>query len=118
MNWIDFPVIVLITALTWISGLIIVLVFSRKTLFRRSGILLLIAGTLVLGGFIAALWIHLGRPPLKTMGETRLWYSFFLAFVALAGFLRWNYMVLPATGIPMALLFLLINYAHPENYEK
>ncbi|MGB9746941.1 MAG: cytochrome c biogenesis protein CcsA [Bacteroidales bacterium] len=118
MNWIDFPVIVLITALTWISGLITVLAFSRKTFFRRSGIMLLIAGTLVLGGFIAALWIHLERPPLKTMGETRLWYSFFLALVALAGFLRWNYMVLPATGIPMALLFLLINYAHPENYEK
>ena len=30
-----------------------------------------------LAGFIGLLWISLGRPPLRTMGETRLWYSFF-----------------------------------------
>ena len=118
MDWINFPAIVLITSISWIAGLFAVMVFGKKAILRYTGTALLLAGTLLLGVFITALWIHLGRPPLKTMGETRLWYSFFLALVAIAGFLRWNYLVLPATGIPMALLFLLINYAHPENYEK
>ena len=30
------------------------------------------------GTFISLLWHSLERPPLRTMGETRLWYSFFL----------------------------------------
>lgn len=118
MDWMDFPAIVLITSISWITGLFAVVVFSKKALLRWTGITLLFAGTLLLGIFIAGLWIHLGRPPLKTLGETRLWYSFFLALVAIAGFLRWNYLIFPLTGVPMALLFLLINYAHPENYEK
>ena len=28
--------------------------------------------------FIVGMWISLERPPMRTMGETRLWYSFFL----------------------------------------
>jgi ABC-type transport system involved in cytochrome c biogenesis permease subunit len=114
MNWIDFPFIVLITAILWIGGLIAVLLAGNRHMVSRTGLLLLASGTLVMGFFIAALWIHLDRPPLKTMGETRLWYSFFLSAVAILGYLRWKYAILPATGISLALL----NLAHPENYER
>lgn len=118
MDWINFPVITYITAVAWITGLFNILLSGKKVLGRKTGIFLLVLGTLVLGVFITMLWLHLGRPPLKTVGETRLWYSFFLALVGILSFLRWRYGVLPAIGIPMALLFLFINYAHPENYEK
>ena len=40
--------------------------------------LLTAAGLLVYFGFILGLWLSLERPPLRTMGETRLWYAFFL----------------------------------------
>ena len=33
--------------------------------------------------FIVGMWISLERPPMRTMGETRLWYSFFLPLAGL-----------------------------------
>lgn len=35
-------------------------------------------GLVVFFSFIVGMWISLERPPMRTMGETRLWYSFFL----------------------------------------
>ena len=34
-------------------------------------------GLVVFFSFIVGMWISLERPPMRTMGETRLWYSFF-----------------------------------------
>lgn len=50
-----------------------------------------IAGLLVFGTFIGLLWASLERPPLRTMGETRLWYSFFLPLAGLITYVRWKY---------------------------
>ena len=36
------------------------------------------AGLAVFLLYIVLMWIQLDRPPMRTMGETRLWYSFFL----------------------------------------
>ncbi len=41
--------------------------------------------------FIAGLWLFLQRPPLRTMGETRLWYSFFMGIAGLLTYIRWQY---------------------------
>ena len=38
-----------------------------------------IAGLVVFFSYILVMWITLDRPPMRTMGETRLWYSFFFA---------------------------------------
>ena len=46
---------------------------------------------LAMGGFIALLWATLERPPLRTMGETRLWYSFFILVSGLFTYSRWHY---------------------------
>ena len=35
-------------------------------------------GLAIFFSFIIGMWISLERPPMRTMGETRLWYSFFL----------------------------------------
>ena len=37
-----------------------------------------IVGLVVFFSCILSMWISMERPPLRTMGETRLWYSFFL----------------------------------------
>ena len=58
---------------------------------RTISIALASAALLVLAAFIAFLWVSLGRPPLRTMGETRLWYSFFALFAGLFTYLRWRY---------------------------
>ena len=49
------------------------------------------ASLTVLAAFIVFLWAGLGRPPLRTMGETRLWYSFFALAAGLFTYLRWRY---------------------------
>ena len=50
-----------------------------------------VIGLLVFFSFIISMWISLERPPLRTMGETRLWYSFFLPFAGLMVYSRWKY---------------------------
>ena len=37
---------------------------------------LTLTGLAIFFSFIIAMWISLERPPMRTMGETRLWYSF------------------------------------------
>ena len=58
---------------------------------QRWAIVLSVLAILVLGSFITGLWITFGRPPLRTMGETRLWYSFFAMISGLFTYLRWKY---------------------------
>jgi ABC-type transport system involved in cytochrome c biogenesis permease subunit len=55
---------------------------------------------------------------MRTLGETRLWYTIFLSSIGLITYLRWKYKTLLAFTILMAFLFLLINLLHPETYDK
>ena len=41
------------------------------------------AGLAIFFAFILGLWLSLDRPPMRTMGETRLWYAFFLPLAGL-----------------------------------
>ena len=48
-------------------------------------------GLVIFFSFILGMWISLERPPMRTMGETRLWYSFFLPLAGLITYVRWKY---------------------------
>jgi ABC-type transport system involved in cytochrome c biogenesis permease subunit len=72
------------------------------------------AGILLLAVFIAGFWITLGRPPMRTMGETRLWYSFFLSGVGFVAWRRWKYPWLLGYSAVVATVFVLINILKPE----
>ena len=48
-------------------------------------------GLAIFFSFIIGMWISLERPPMRTMGETRLWYSFFLPLAGLITYVRWKY---------------------------
>ncbi|MFA6887485.1 MAG: cytochrome c biogenesis protein CcsA [Fermentimonas sp.] len=81
-------------------------------------ILFRIAGLLLFSIFIAGLWASLERPPLRTMGETRLWYSFFLPLAGLLTYLRWDYKwILPSTTL-LSLVFIIVNIANPDIHNK
>ena len=75
------------------------------------------AAALVLGIFIAGMWASLGRPPRRTMGETRLWYSFFLVLATLFTYARWRYRWIVPLGAAMAAVFLVINILKPEIHD-
>ena len=46
---------------------------------RKIAVVSEIISICILGAFVCGLWLSLERPPLRTTGETRLWYSFFAA---------------------------------------
>ena len=72
----------------------------------------------VLAGFIVLLWASLGRPPLKTMGETRLWYSFFALLSGLFTYLRWRYRWVLSFSTVLATVFVVINILKPEIHDQ
>ena len=77
-----------------------------------------LGGIFVLSAFICGLWISLQRPPLRTMGETRLWYSFFMLLTGLFTYCRWKYRwILPYSTL-MATIFMVINWVKPEIHDQ
>ena len=118
MDWIGFPAFAGVTFVSWILGLSLVYFSGRNRKLELAGQFIILTGILVLGIFITFLWINLERPPLRTLGETRLWYSVFLPLVGFITYFRWRYKWFLAYAICLASLFLLINYTHPENYSK
>lgn len=76
------------------------------------------AATLVLAVFIIGLWTSLERPPLRTMGETRLWYSFFALVSGMFTYLRWRYKWILSFSTVLATVFVMINIFKPEIHDQ
>ena len=67
---------------------------------------------------IICFWISLQRPPLRTQGETRLWYSFFLMLCGLLTYRRWHYRwILPLSTL-LTLVFVIMNLMNPEQHDR
>lgn len=73
---------------------------------------------IILGLFISGLWISLNRPPLRTMGETRLWYSFFALVAGLFSYIRWRYRWILSFSTVLATVFIMINIFRPEIHDQ
>ena len=73
---------------------------------------------LAMGGFIVLLWATLERPPLRTMGETRLWYSFFILVSGLFTYSRWRYRWIMLFSTVLAGVFIIINIVKPEIHDQ
>jgi len=118
MNWIDFPYI------AYTAIILLVLSFSvfffpvKKKIKSLSANILSIITILMFAYFITSLWINLERPPLRTIGETRLWYAVFLPVLGVITFNRWKYFWFLAYSNLLAIVFILVNLAHPETYNK
>lgn len=100
--------------LFWLSAAGLVL-FGKK---GKTAELLAFAGLFVLGVFIFRLWVGLQRPPLRTMGETRLWFAFFLVFLGIFAAWRRKYFWLMAVSCVLGSIFLITDLAKPELYSK
>ena len=77
-----------------------------------------IIGILSLSIFTTLLWIELDRPPMRTLGETRLWYSLFLPIIGIVVYAKWKYNWFMIYSLVLANVFVIINLMHPENFEK
>ena len=110
MSWDSFVWFALAASLFWISGAIVSVISKR----RLPAAVLTGCGSAIFMTFIVGVWISLGRPPLRTMGETRLWFSLFLSLIGLVVYLRWRYRWVLPFGCLMAVMFASINIFKPE----
>ena len=118
MVWINFPVYALIIITLWLIGLVLLYMQNEKKIFSSLAVVSLGLGILVLIYFVAQLWFLLERPPMRTLGETRLWYILFLPIVGLFTYYRWKYKWFVSYSFILASLFLVLNILYPENYNK
>ncbi len=108
-----FPLLAGGAVVLWGAGL-----FLRGILRPRSGNILYVGGIVLVAGYTAWLWIHLGRPPMRTLGETRLWYALLLPVVAFGLSMRWRIGWPMIYGAAMAGVFLAINVLRPDAFDK
>lgn len=85
---------------------------------RNAAIISSVASVTLLAVFIIGFWITLERPPLRTMGETRLWYSFFALIAGLFTYLRWRYRWILSFSTVLATVFILLNILKPEIHDQ
>ena len=113
MNWSHFVYFAVIAILLWIIGAYTA--WRGKT---RAAYIATIIGLLVFFAFIVGLWISFERPPLRTMGETRLWYSFFLPLTGIIVYSRWHYKWILSFSTLLSFVFICINLFKPEIHSK
>ena len=118
MSWIDFPFYSTMILIAWAAGIVCLLISYKKEGIIKLANTLFLIGWAILIVFVVRLWIQLDRPPMRTLGETRLWYATFLPLVGFVTYSRWRFKWFLAYSFSMASLFLLINYLSPETYSK
>ena len=118
MTWVQFPYIAYTAIILLVfSFSVFFLPISKKTKKILANFFSL-ATVVIFAYFIVTLWVNLERAPLRTLGETRLWYAIFLPVLGVITFNRWKYFWFLAYSNLMAILFITINLTHPETYNK
>ena len=114
MIWQQLIWFALASVVCWISGA--VLAFRVRSI--KPAAVVSIVGSAIFLSYIVVMWVVLERPPMRTMGETRLWYSFFLSLAGLAVFVRWKYRWVLSFSTLMSVVFICINIFKPEIHSK
>lgn len=114
MNWDHFIYFAIGSVLLWVVASIL----AFKTKKKVAPTLLTLAGLAIFFAFILALWQSLERPPLRTMGETRLWYSFFLPVAGLITYQRWGYKWILSFSTILSTVFIIVNIVKPDIHNK
>lgn len=118
MVWLNFPVYALIIFVLWFLALVAFAWTYKNKKLALPAYILSYLGIAVLSYFLINLWVNLDRPPMRTLGETRLWYSLFLPMVGMVIMHRWKYAWFAVFALFMAMLFLSFNYFKPEIHDK
>ena len=113
MNWQSFPYFAIAAVLCWLAG-----TYSAFRKRQRGALMLSGLGSAIFLVFIIGFWMALDRPPLRTMGETRLWYSFFLSVVGIGLYGKCRYPWMLGFSTLMSLVFTLINILKPEIHSQ
>ena len=113
MIWNYFIIFAIISVILWVIGAWAAWHSRRVMAFGSTGL-----GLAVFFAYILIMWITLERPPLRTMGETRLWYSFFRPLAGIIVFSRWQYKWILSFSTLLATVFVCVNIFKPEIHSK
>ena len=113
MTWEQFIYFAIAAVMLWAVGAWAA--WREKTALAYASTII---GLAVFFSFILMMWISLERPPLRTMGETRLWYSFFLPLAGIIVYSRWKYKWILSFSTVLALVFICVNLFKPEIHSK
>lgn len=113
MLWDNFIYFAIASVIFWIAGAWASWKDKRTVAYATT-----IVGLCIFFTYIIIMWVTLERPPLRTMGETRLWYSFFLPLAGIIIYSRWRYKWLLSFSTVMAIVFICINIFKPEIHSK
>lgn len=113
ISWNMFTWFAVPAAILWIAGAAAAWKDRRKLASA-----LTLTGIAVFLAFILGMWVSLERPPLRTMGETRLWYAFFLPVAGMLVYSKWKYKWILSFSTMMAVMFTCINIFKPEIHSK
>lgn len=113
LGWNIFPWVTIATVALAVVASVVALCNRRVGALVTSSL-----AVVVLSAFVAVLWLSLERPPMRTMGETRLWYSLFLLVAGVATYARWRFKWVLSFSTMMATVFMVINCLRPELHDK
>lgn len=116
ITWNNFIWFAIAAIICWLAAGSLIYFKNKNTKILSHVFMLLGIG--IFTAFIIGFWISSERPPMRTMGETRLWYSFFLASVGYIAFRRWKYPWLLSFSALVAIVFVMVNLLKPEIHSK
>ena len=114
MDWSYFIYFAAPALFCWIGGAWL----AYRPSFSKGAVAWTVFGLAIFSAFIIGMWISLERPPLRTMGETRLWYSFFLPVAGVITYVRWRYKWILSFSTLLAFVFICVNLFKPEIHNK
>ena len=114
MHWESFIWFALSSVACWLIGA----AFAFQPRRYKLSVAFTFMGIALFSLFIIGLWLSLERPPMRTMGETRLWYALFLPVAGLVTFIRWRYRWTLWISALLSFVFICINLFKPEMHDK
>ena len=118
MTWVEFPYVAKGAIACWGIGSMLGVFSARERVLKILGTGFMIAGTAIMVYFLVVFWIQIERPPLRTLGETRLWYATLIPVVGFFVEYRWKINWLKYYCVALASFFLVININFPDVYDK
>lgn len=114
IGWDEFLYFAIPSMGLWLVAILLILLKKQSRSFE----FVAIAGIVVFFCYILLYWIALDRPPMRTMGETRLWFAFFISTVGYITYRLWRYSYIFAFYLAIAMVFTSINLFKPEIHSK
>lgn len=118
MLWDSFLYFALSIMLLWMAAVANMYFNKKPNLNRLLTLTLTTAGVIIFSGFVLMLWAELQRPPMRTLGETRLWYALLAPIIGITVYQKWQYKWFLTYSLFLAAVFIVINVCYPQTRSK